>query len=695
MKLKNIYTSAIFTVFFLIAYAHVAVAQTEVEIDKKEFKIESQKEGYKEAWDFVKEGDDYYNEAIAMKQEDPKLAFIAALEFFLRAYKYNPDNAELNYKIGISYIKSTQKTKSLSYFEKAYKLKATVAPDIVLWMAKSAHLNSKFKEAIGYYQTYINSLSPYLATQMRKEIDSYIEGCKHAMELNKTPMRVFVENLGDKLNTKYPEFGAIVNADESMLTFVSRRESTTGGEVDLKDELFFEDIYISYKEFGKWTKPDPIGKPLNSDKHDATAGLSFDGFQLLIYKDNDIYVSKLNGTEWSSPKALPKTINSDSHEESACISPDGKTLYFTSNKPLEGRDLHDIYFSKLDKKGKWGEAVKIDILSSDYDDRGVYLHPDGKTMYFASKGHGSIGGFDIFRSTLNDNGTWTKPENLGVPINTPDDDIFFVVSGSGKHAYFSSVREEGYGEKDLYMLTFLSPEMYVMSNEDNLLLGNTEPIKETMIEASVEIITIRLTIVKGTITDAMTGEPIAAQIEIVDNSIDPLKGDPIIAIQESNSKTGRYMITLPSGKNYGIAVKAPDYLFHSENFNIPPATAYQEIIKDVKLLKVLKGSSIVLKNIFFETAKWDLRPESAAELDRLLGIMNQYPLMKIEISGHTDNTGDKNFNWTLSENRAKAVVDYLISKGIAANRMTYKGYADTVPIVKLWNKGIRLLYKIF
>lgn len=668
------YKTIFLIIILVIGVYSVNQAQYPVEIEKKEYKIPTQKEGFKDGWRAIKTADEFFT-------EKSKRYYKEALELYLKAYKYNPDNAELNYKIGVCYLKSIKKTKSIDYFEKAHKLKAAVSPDIKLMLAKSYHLNYRFKAAIQYYEGYLNSLSPYQAAKIRKEIDANIEGCKRAMELINTPMRVFVQNLGSRINTKFPEYSAIINADESMLIFTSRRESTTGGEMDLNDLQYFEDIYISYKEFGRWTRPEPIGKPLNTKEHDATAGLSVDGTKMFIYKKDDIYVSLLEGTEWSKPKALPKTINSRNHEASASLSPDNKILYFISNRDKDNMtDEHDIYMSRLDEDGEWGEAIKIRSLSTEFDERSVYMHPDGRTMYFASEGHGSIGGYDIFRSTLGDDGVWSKPHNMGFPINTPDNDVFFVVSGSGKHAYFSSIREDGYGETDIYMLTFLSPEQYLLSNEDNLLLSENEPVKETMIQSTVEIKTIRLTIVKGTITDAMTGEPVAAKIEIVDNSIDPEKDNPVIAIQESNSKTGKYMLTLPSGKNYGIAVNAPDYLFHSENFNIPPATAYQEIIKDIKLLKVLKGSSIVLRNIFFETAKWDLRPESYKELDRLYDIMQQYPTMKIEISGHTDNTGNKQFNWTLSENRAKAVVDYLLDRGISPDRMTYKGFADTQPI---------------
>jgi len=303
------------------------------------------------------------------------------------------------------------------------------------------------------------------------------------------------------------------------------------------------------------------------------------------------------------------------------------------------------------------------------------MHPDGRTLYFSSRGHNTMGGFDVFKSTMNDDGTWSKPENLGYPVNTPDDDLFFVMGGSGKHGYYSSSNDNGYGDYDLYMITFRGPEKPpVLHNEDNL-LANVAPVGESVVAEKVEIKTMRLTILKGTIKDAMTNNPVEAQIEIIDNT-----KNEVVSVNTSNSSTGKYLVSLPSGRNYGIAVKAEGYLFHSENFDIPAATGYQEVTKDILLNKLAVGQKVVLRNIFFDYGKSTLRSESYAELDRLVKLLTDLPKLKIEISGHTDNKSSLQYNQKLSESRAKAVVDYLISKGISANRLEYKGYAYLQPI---------------
>jgi outer membrane protein OmpA-like peptidoglycan-associated protein len=315
-------------------------------------------------------------------------------------------------------------------------------------------------------------------------------------------------------------------------------------------------------------------------------------------------------------------------------------------------------------------------INTKYDEEGVFMHPDGVTMYFCSKREGSMGGYDIFYCENDGAGNWSEPINIGYPVNTPDDDVFFVVAGNARYAFYSSAREDGYGLQDIYRITFLGPEkMMVVGSEDVLIASSTATIQQKVEQEVVEVKKVRLTIMKGTITDALSEEPVEATIEIVDN-----EKNELISTLTSNSKTGKYLVSLPSGKNYGIAVKADGYLFYSENVNIPEATAYQEVTKDIVLSKVGIGSKIVLKNIFFDYGKETLRETSFPELDRLVALLNSYPEMKIEIGGHTDSHGGLQFNTQLSEARAKSVVDYLVEKGISKPRLSYKGYAYLQPI---------------
>jgi outer membrane protein OmpA-like peptidoglycan-associated protein/tetratricopeptide (TPR) repeat protein len=631
---------------------------------------------FKEAKANLAQGNKYYEMGSGM--------YVTALDYFLKAQSFNPNNADLNYKIGKCYLSSIQKAKSVQYLEKAIALDPTVgssgkiASDIKYLLAQAYHSNLDFEKAIQYYGEYKQTLSPDGIETLGADIDKSVDECNVGKELVKKPTRVFIDNLGTTVNSIYPEYSPLITADESTIFFTSRRNNTTGGKRDPNDLLYYEDIYVSEKVNGVWSAPQNPPKPLNGKKHDATVGLSPDGQTLLVYKGTnggDIYESKLKGDKWTKPGKLSKAINTPYHESSATFSPDGRKLYFVSDRE-GGYGGKDVWMSQKTKKGKWGDPVNLGAtINSKYDEEGIFMHPNGKTLYFSSMGHNTMGGYDIFKSTFT-NGLWSTPENLGYPINSADDDVFFSISASGLHGYYSSVKGEGLGGQDLYMITFIGEEKPVINNtEDNLLASLAAPVSETVIEPTIEILDNQLTLLKGIVMDEITLAPLGAVLEIADND-----KNEVIASFESNSKTGKYLITLPSGKNYGLAVKAEGYLFHSENFNIPPTTSYREVEKNIKMKKVEVGSVIVLNNIFFDFNKSTLRPDSYPELERLLKLLNDLPTLKIEISGHTDNIGTAVYNKKLSEARAKSVVDYLIGKGIKSDRLTFVGYGFDKPI---------------
>ena len=658
----------------LIFISLAIVAQKNVPFEKKYFK--SNKKAYKEAVKNIKAGDELY-------EMGSSGAYARALEFYLKAQSFNPDNDMLNYKIGTSYLNSVQTYKCLSFFQKAFALNNHVQPDILYDLGRGYHLNYKFDEAIKQYEKYRASLSPKEADLQRKKIDKRIAECKIGKKLVKNPIRVFIDNVGENINSRYADYSPLITADESMMMFTSRRAETTGGGISEQDGRYFEDIYVAYKKNGVWFPAKNVGKPLNTKDNDATIGLSSDGQKLFTYLGSvhggDILVSRLDGDEWTKPSGKEmKKINSDYHESAASFSFDGKKMYFVSNNPENNLGMHDIFVSNWnEKKKRWGKPQNLSSnVNSEYQEKGVFMHPDGRTLYFSSTGPGSMGGYDIFKTELQDDGTWSKPINLGYPINTPGDDRFFVMSASGKHGYYASDKEGGFGAHDIYMITFLGPEKPpVQSTENILIASNAEPVSETFSEKTVEIQTMRLTILKGKVLDAFTKQPIEAELEIVDND-----KDEVITVKKSNKITGKFLVSLPSGKNYGIAVKAPGYLFHSENFDIPQTESYQEVYKDIYLSKMAVGTKIILKNIFFDFAKATLRPSSFPELDRLYKLLQEYPKMRIEIGGHTDNRGSRALNVKLSAARAKAVVDYLIKKGVDPSRLESKGYAFDQPI---------------
>lgn len=607
-----------------------------------------------------------------------------ALDFYKKAYTFNPKSALLNFRMGLCYLNSLERLESLDYLLKAYELKNTVDPMIHYYIGQSYQIHYEWDKAIIEYEYYRKTLSQRDNVEEIFLVNKRIEECQTGIDLTADPVRVWIDNLGPEINTEYPEYAPLVSADESIIFFTARRPSTIGGGMAEDDNKHFEDIYSSNYDFeaNKWEPNENMGEDVNSKSHDATAGLSPDGRTLFVYLGfegaGDIYQTNYEEGEWTKIKTVGKNINTrDFHETSAFLSYDGKKLYYVSEKE-GGFGGHDIYVSTWDEeKERWEEGVNMGpVINTKYDEAGAFIHPDGKTLYFASKGHETMGGYDIFYSTL-ENGVWTKPVNIGYPINTPDDDVHFVTDASGRYGYFASFRKDGYGEKDIYRITFLGPEKEpILSSEDNLIASIANPVKEISIEPQVEVSNKNLIILKGFIRDAKTLEPVRATIELMDN-----EEDIMIAEFTSDSETGKYLISLPGGKNYGLAVKAEGYLFHSENFIIPETSGYREYQRDVDLKKVSVGETIVLKNIFYDYDKATLRPESKTELDRLTSLLEENPTLKIELSAHTDSRGSDSYNMDLSQRRAQSVVDYLIDKGVSKDRLVAKGYGETKLVV--------------
>jgi outer membrane protein OmpA-like peptidoglycan-associated protein/tetratricopeptide (TPR) repeat protein len=650
------------TIFFTSTF----LKAQDIPFEKSYFK--ERKDEFKDAKAALDEGNAYYEQGYQ--------AYKVSLPLFLKAHTFNPNNSELNYKVGKCYLYSNYKTKATPFLEKALELNPNVAQDIRYYLGRAYHLQKQWDKATAEYKKYRNTISGINAPERFADVDKKIEECGYGKKYDEKPDdRVFIDNIGKAINTEGPEYGAIISADESMMIYTSRRLNTTGGKQDPFINEYFEDIYISYKEKGKWLPSQNIGKPVNTEGHDASVALSPDGQKLIIYIDDkgdgNLYECKLEGTTWSKPKKLDNnTINTKEHESSASYAADGKTLFFVSNRQggLGGRD---IWYSKWDEKNqKWGAAINMGAtLNTKYNEESIVVHPDGKTLYFSSEGHSSSGGYDIFKSEFK-NGAWQKPENLGYPINTPDDDVFFVISGSGRRGYYSSVKNDTYGEKDVYVITFLGPEKpYILSNEDNLLASRTAPVTEKIIEKPVESSAKKITILKGAIKELGSLKAIKAEIELID-----VEENTVLATFESNSSTGKYLVSLPSGKNYGLAVKAEGYLFHSENFNIPDDAAFKEVEKDILLQKLEVGSKIILKNIFYDYKKATLRPSSMNELDRLYDLLTKNPSLKVELSAHTDSRGGDAYNNKLSEERAQSCVVYLTNKGISKDRLIVKGY---------------------
>ena len=646
-------------------------------VEFKAANFKDKKEEFKKAEDAIAKGDVFFkiaNDAFFLVQS-PGNNYIKALKEYEIAQKFNPNNAELNFKIGACHSNSSNPNKSIEFIKKAKTLDPACSPFLNYYYGYAMQLEGKFDEASKSYTLFETEYKK--ADDFTKFVAQRKKECAFAKTSIAAPIRAWVDNVPE-LNTDSDDFGPSISTDGSEMILTSSRSN---GHPANEFGTFDCDIYTSTLVDGKWSTPKQVTGSVNSLMDDVSDNLSFDGTKMLLHRESggqkDVYESKLKGASWTDPVIFNFQISSQkANEQYACYSDDGWSLYFTRDNDTRANGF-DIYNSKMQSKlnQDYMAATPMITMNSKFDDGPIYLHIDGETMYIASKGNESLGGYDIFISKKY-RGAWSAPVNMGYPINTPYDDFFFAATANGKFAYISSNRAGGKGGYDIYKVTFWGPEKTpIVDVEDFLLSSVAMPMKDHQIEAKVEVNKKTFTVFKGSTIDAMTKKPVEAEIEIMDNAT-----GKVIETFTTNSATGKFIITLVSGNNYGIAVKAKGYLFHSENFDIPTGSGDNLVSKLIELKNIAVGSKIALRNVFFDTGKAFLRAESNGELDRIVKLMKDVPTLKIEISGHTDNTGSATVNQTLSQQRAEAVVNYLTSKGIQANRLTAKGYGSSKPV---------------
>ena len=614
-----------------------------------------------------------------------------AIPYLLEAVQSDPEansnrTIEANFFLGLCYLKVGEGGNGLTYMQKVYEMDKDFYPEIDYMMGQCAEDALRFDDALKYYDKFLALEGVKKEEIIVAEVTKHVNECKIAKKLIANPVKAKIDNVGPVVNGVYPDYAPVITADESVMIFTSRREGNTGKNtssyLDQEEEFPMEDIYQSTKTNNKWSEPINLGSPVNTEDHDAAIALSPDGNQLFIYKDvqkGDIYLSKKKGLAWSEPQSLGDKINLAKFSEQSCsITADGKTLYFSSNRP-GGYGGLDIWKSQL-IKGKWSEPLNMGPkINTKEDEDSPFIHPDGVTLYYSTKGKTTMGGYDIVKTSL-EKGGWSEPENMGYPINSVQNDIYFVLSADGKHGYYASYKEGGFGKHDIYTITMGQTEdvKEIAAAKVNTQVtgkGKETEAQKTLTPVALTKTKSRVTLLKGVIRDAITKQPMEALISLVNN-----KTGQKISEVSSNSATGAYLIILPAGKNYAITVTQPGYLFHSENFDISDTAEYQEVVKNVDLNKAQVGAKIVLRNIFYDFDKATLRPESNIEIERLRKVLLEYPTMKIELSGHTDNKGSADYNKKLSQSRAKAVLDYLVKKGISPDRMTAEGYGFDRPM---------------
>lgn len=448
-------------------------------------------------------------------------------------------------------------------------------------------------------------------------------------------------NLGDSVNTAVSEYYPSVTVTDSLLVFTRR----TGAH----REDFIESS-ISNKGFGKWKL---IEGDINEETNKGALSVSQDGEWMLFagqlsgqsYKSFDIYISYYTPDGWSEPQNMGDNINTDFYETAPTLSPDKRALYFVSNRP-GGYGGSDLYVSYRQPNGKWGPAQNMGQgINTAGDEMAPFIHADNQTLYYTSDGLPGYGGSDIFVVHRQANGEWGKPENLGYPINTIENEGSLAVSADGLTAYYASDRADSRGGLDLYKF-----------------------------ELRPDIRPYRTLYVKGIVTDSKTGKPLPSSVELTDNSTQ----QALMKVQ--TDEKGEYFITLPTGKDYTFTVNRKGYLFYSEVYALSQHKADSVYKKDIALQPVALNAEITFQNILFATGSYQLPGDASVELDKLVQVLTDNPGLKVEISGHTDNVGKAEDNLLLSANRAKSIVDYLQQKGISGQRLSYKGYGATQPV---------------
>ena len=496
--------------------------------------------------------------------------YYGALRVYRDLYDKAPGNANLNYRMGVCFEATNKKDSAIYHINKAIEIfdantkegkKSKLNNNAYYYLGKSYQFTEELDKAIENYYIFKEK-----EPKNKTDVNRLLRQCETAKYMMANPVKVKIKNLGDHINTEYVDASPSITADQQTLIFTSRRKENVGGKICETNEQYYDDIYVSKwdKEKNEWRKAENIGAPINTDGFDANLSISPDGQKIFIYKNitdvtgsGDIYYSTYNEEgKWSSPEPIDhdvsnksiiensianlsenKLINSSFFESSASITSDGKTLYFVSERERGSLGFGDIWVSHK-VAGQWQKPENLGpIINTEFDEIGVSIHPDGKTLFFSSAGHNSIGKHDIFISTLDENGQWSEPINLGFPINSTKDEIHFVLSASKDKAYISSTREDGLGMVDIYEIDMSE---YFKSNKN---ISN---------ELAEKFTSEKLSILRGSVVDSDSGKPIAAQIKITN-----AKTDEKITVHSKSG--GSYFATLPSGHKYTVTVISKGY----------------------------------------------------------------------------------------------------------------------------------------
>ncbi|MFT4031645.1 MAG: OmpA family protein [Siphonobacter sp.] len=580
----------------------------------------------------------------------------AAKQAFEKAVERDETYGEAYFHLGQIAEYTRQLDRAMVCYNKAISLKpqAAVVQPAFLWLGSHYLREGRYQEAAPLIQEYIKSQSAASTPLQKltlKRANRMLETCRFAQEELKHPLKVEVKRLPQQLNNFESQYFPVLTADRQTLLF-------TGIEEQNGDE----NLYVSkYTEELGWSKPALLPGEINTTENEGTTAISADGRTLVFtvcqsrlrrgFGNCDLYVSYRQGDEWTTPENLGPNINSSAWDSQPSLSADGRILFFVSDR-TGGIGKRDIWMSRKDSSGQWSACVNAGSAINTADDEvSPFLHANGRTLFFASDGYIGMGGFDLWMSDFDGKKEFTKPVNLGYPLNNHEDQVALYITADGHKGY--------YAQEERLETDRRQARLWEMDLPESL----TGQFK-------------RANVLKGTVIDAVTKKPLTAELEIVN-----LKTHTLEALVHSDERTGEYAAVLTAGTEYAIFVSRKAYLYKSLSFDYSGANAGQDKVLIISLEAIQKDHHEVLKNVFFESGKWDLHEKSETELQKLIRLLQDNPSVKIEISGHTDDVGDDKRNQELSLKRANAVAEYLTSHGISLERIKTVGLGERKPEV--------------
>ncbi len=573
-----------------------------------------------------------------------------AIDLLNMAIEKDKNFLEAYYRLGLVYMSKRNFPEAIKNFDTGLTLTKDPAKQKVFWydLADSYFSTGNYEKAGGLFTDFLqvevfNKQRIEHAKQMLRNIEFAKDNAALAAKYKLHP-------LSDTVNHFALQYFPVLTADQQSIIFTRR----LGNDMN-RD---YEDIVISRKENnGKWTFPVSISNKINTPYNEGTCTISADGRKLIFtscmgregFGSCDLFQSIRIGNEWSEPVNLGPNVNTSQWESQPSLSADGRTLYFVSDR-RSGLGNRDIWISSLNEKGVWTKARNAGKqINTENDEISPFIHVNNRVLYFASNGLTGFGGNDIFYVEKDSANNWTKPKNIGAPINNHEDQYSLFITADGKKGYYS--------------------------HEETAATGlSTSKIYEIEIPEESQV-KYRSNYVKGVVRDKETKQPLSATVELIN-----IEKNETESLVKSDSVSGEYLIVLTQGAEYALYVNKKGYLFQSQNFNYSEIKNFDPITQDIFLEKLHRGSVAVLNNIFFDTDKYELKEKSKTELQRIIQFLNENPLVRIEVSGHTDNVGTPSYNKQLSEKRAQAVYTYLIQNNINANRLMAKGYGQDSPI---------------